>query len=134
MMLVEQFMSSGDHSHHHHHPHNNGVQQGSVRNSEEAPKPIAEDLEDDELGVQLDELDGGIWHEGNSEARKAEAQKKAFPLTLGLVIHSLADGLALGASALPLGEGAEASSAGGGLSIVVFLALIIHKGVFYSNL
>lgn len=43
------------------------------------------------------------------------------PLTLGLVIHSLADGLALGASAS--GEHNSNTS----LSLVVFIALIIHK-------
>ncbi|KAF8486597.1 Zinc/iron permease [Gautieria morchelliformis] len=45
----------------------------------------------------------------------------AYPLTLGLVIHSLADGLALGASAS--GESGSDTS----LSLVVFIALIIHK-------
>jgi len=45
----------------------------------------------------------------------------AYPLTLGLVIHSLADGLALGASAS--GENGSDTS----LSLVVFIALIIHK-------
>ena len=44
----------------------------------------------------------------------------AHPLTLGLVIHSLADGLALGASAS--NEGGDSS-----VSFLVFLALIIHK-------
>jgi zinc transporter 9 len=49
---------------------------------------------------------------------------RANPITLGLVIHSLADGLALGAS--------SGSSAGGGirdnpLMLIVFFALLIHK-------
>jgi len=44
-----------------------------------------------------------------------------YPLTLGLIIHSLADGLALGASAA--GEDNSDMS----LSLVVFFALIIHK-------
>ncbi|KAJ9117540.1 hypothetical protein QFC22_004390 [Naganishia vaughanmartiniae] len=39
--------------------------------------------------------------------------------TLGLVIHALADGVALGASSL---------SGSGGLGLVVFLAVIVHKG------
>lgn len=49
---------------------------------------------------------------------------RANPITLGLVIHSLADGLALGAS--------SGSSGGGGirdnpLLLIVFFALLIHK-------
>ncbi|KAI5449755.1 hypothetical protein NCC49_004045 [Naganishia albida] len=39
--------------------------------------------------------------------------------TLGLVIHAMADGIALGASSL---------SGSGGLGLVVFLAVIVHKG------
>jgi zinc transporter ZupT len=39
--------------------------------------------------------------------------------TLGLVIHAMADGIALGASSL---------SSSGGLGFVVFLAVIVHKG------
>jgi zinc transporter ZupT len=39
--------------------------------------------------------------------------------TLGLVIHAMADGIALGASSL---------STSGGLGFVVFLAVIVHKG------
>jgi zinc transporter 9 len=44
-----------------------------------------------------------------------------YPLILGLVIHSLADGLALGALA------AREDNSDMSLSLVVFLALIIHK-------
>jgi len=45
--------------------------------------------------------------------------ERAYPLTLGLVMHGIADGLALGVSAL--------SNTETDLSFVVFLALIIHK-------
>jgi zinc transporter 9 len=51
-------------------------------------------------------------------------QERACPLTLGLVVHGLADGLALGVSALSAESGAPSN-----LSFVVFLALLIHKGV-----
>ena len=54
---------------------------------------------------------------------EASKQAKALPMTLGLVIHSLADGLALGAAA------SSSDDSGVQLSVVVFLALIIHKGV-----
>ena len=57
----------------------------------------------------------------------AQEQQRAYPLTLGLVVHALADGLALGAAAFS--DGANASSgSGAGLSLVVFLALAVHKG------
>ncbi|KAF8917004.1 ZIP-like iron-zinc transporter [Mucidula mucida] len=49
------------------------------------------------------------------------AKSKAFPLTLGLIIHSVADGLALGVSFFS--GSAETSN----LSLIVFLAIIVHK-------
>jgi len=63
------------------------------------------------------------------EQRKASFYR-AIPLTLGLVIHSLADGLALGASSLPKAGG----QGGTQLSFVVFLALIVHKCTFKHSL
>lgn len=53
---------------------------------------------------------------------------RAFSLTFGLVIHGLADGLALGASFLAKDKSNISSS----LSLIVFLALIIHKGLSSS--
>ena len=47
---------------------------------------------------------------------------KGFTLTLGLVLHSLTDGLALGSSIVSDTGSQE-------LSLVIFAALIIHKGV-----
>lgn len=52
-------------------------------------------------------------------------RQKAFALTIGLVIHSLADGLALGVSALAKSEVGHIASS---VSVVVFLALLLHKG------
>jgi zinc transporter 9 len=60
-----------------------------------------------------------------SQGRSARAN----PITLGLVIHSLADGLALGASS----SGSSGGGSGGGgirdnpLMLIVFFALLIHK-------
>ncbi len=54
------------------------------------------------------------------------AKSKAFPLTLGLIIHSVADGLALGVSFFS--GSAETSN----LSLIVFLAIIVHKGIELS--
>jgi zinc transporter 9 len=48
---------------------------------------------------------------------------QAYPLTLGLLIHALVDGLALGVSALSNATGDSPDT-----SWVVFMALFIHKG------
>ena len=48
---------------------------------------------------------------------------QAYPFTLGLLIHALADGLALGVSALS-NEAGDFSDT----TLVVFMALFIHKG------
>jgi zinc transporter ZupT len=66
------------------------------------------------------------------------AAARAFPLTLGLCFHGLTDGLALGASALAgagTGTGVARRHEGGAdLSVVVFFALLIHKGVFAHSI
>ncbi|KAI5981135.1 Zinc/iron permease [Pisolithus albus] len=54
-------------------------------------------------------------HFGNDDA-----SNRVFPLSLGLVVHALVDGYALGVSA----TADEHSSA---LSLIVFLAIIVHK-------
>jgi zinc transporter 9 len=46
--------------------------------------------------------------------------QRAYPLSLGLIVHALVDGYALGVSSLDTRSGA--------ISFVVFLAIIIHKG------
>ena len=51
---------------------------------------------------------------------------KGFTLTLGLVLHALSDGLALGSSIVS-GAGSQQ------LSLVIFVALIIHKGVMATH-
>ncbi|KAI0036551.1 Zinc/iron permease [Vararia minispora EC-137] len=66
--------------------------------------------------VELAELEG---EQSVSSAAGSDAARPAYPLTVGLVIHGLADGLALGVSALSEGET--------DLSLIVFLALAIHK-------
>lgn len=70
--------------------------------------------------VELSQLENeqGIPHFGS------ETPIPALPLTLGMVIHGLADGLALGVSALPSND----NQSSGNLSLVVFMALAVHKG------
>lgn len=44
--------------------------------------------------------------------------------TLGLVIHAMADGIALGASSL---------TSNSSIGVIVFLAVIVHKGEFFTS-
>ncbi|TDL17859.1 Zip-domain-containing protein [Rickenella mellea] len=121
MLFVEQFMSGQSHSHH----------LASPLSPSHGSQPVwpFDSTSDVEFDVSMAELEGGTPSsepglELGRDERIDSSRGKAYPLTLGLVIHSLADGLALGASALPKNSTAEQSST---LSIVVFLALIIHK-------
>lgn len=52
----------------------------------------------------------------------ASARKKGMAITLGLFVHALADGIALGVSSLT-------DTVSTSLSMVVFFALIVHKGM-----
>ncbi|GJE88525.1 zinc/iron permease [Phanerochaete sordida] len=74
-----------------------------------------------EFDVELGELER---EEGAEETLHQAPEEpadtsKAWPLTLGLMVHALADGFALGASAT--------SPVDRGMSITVFLALLVHK-------
>jgi len=50
----------------------------------------------------------------------ADSVNRAYPLSLGLVVHALVDGYALGVAA--------SDDRSPSLSLIVFLAIIIHKG------
>jgi len=70
--------------------------------------------------TELDELEREQGS-GSLTSKLSNAEgKKALPLTLGLIMHGLADGLALGVSALDTDSHSD-------LSVIVFLALLIHK-------
>lgn len=56
---------------------------------------------------------------GDDDDEEEQGGLAGLNATLGLVIHAMADGIALGASSL---------SEKGGLGFVVFLAVIVHKG------
>lgn len=58
---------------------------------------------------------------GDDDEEEEQGGLAGLNATLGLVIHAMADGIALGASSL---------SEKGGLGFVVFLAVIVHKGEF----
>jgi hypothetical protein len=115
MLVVEQFSSS--HAH-----HNNAHRPGH-----HAGAASRDSVFDVELAGLESEEDDIPRHRHASTPRtntEAESPPPAYPITIGLVVHGLADGLALGLSALS--EDDEPSSYS--LSLVVFLALAVHKG------
>jgi len=143
MLLVEQFTSGHAHTHEHSHTHTTLPTSEAVHptvifsdaSEVDAQKPRRPS--DEAFDLALRELEGNgntvnrqdpDAKEELSDGRRGSGRSRAFPLTLGLVVHSLADGLALGASALPRNSPpGEGSSSSGSLSLVVFLALIVHK-------
>ncbi|PCH39959.1 Zinc/iron permease [Wolfiporia cocos MD-104 SS10] len=138
MLIVEQLLSPHAHDDH---PLN------LPSSPPHAPKPD-EPVSSVEFDVELGELERAegieIVHDVNRnplrspafrpplQPAEAGSKTRAYPLTLGLVLHALADGLALGSSALsgartdPTGPSLD-SALPSGLSFVVFLALVIHK-------
>ncbi|KAF8630915.1 hypothetical protein AX17_005273 [Amanita inopinata Kibby_2008] len=63
---------------------------------------------------------GSVRHVPVAGSDAALARKHAASLTFGLVVHALVDGLVLGVSSL-------SSAVSVALSIVVFMALVVHK-------
>ena len=131
MLVVEQFLS----------PHSHAHQGGAHLPTPNKPSHTSTNPPDVqvEFDVELGELERtqGIVSESTAPSLpnpvpRVGSQSRAYPLTLGLVMHALADGLALGSSALPSADQAGENNASffSGLSIIVFLALIIHKGTF----
>ncbi|KAF9257502.1 ZIP-like iron-zinc transporter [Marasmius fiardii PR-910] len=110
MLLVEQYTS---HFSHHHH----GYELPRTNPGNNAGSSTIVDFD-----AELDDLESeqGI-SQGEHSSSSSGDPSQAIPLTVGLVIHSIADGLALGVSF------ASESGAATGLSIIIFLAIIIHK-------
>jgi zinc transporter ZupT len=90
--------------------------------------------DDADIGAMGDHHHGADHHEEEHVGADAEEKHcagggegagKSFSATLGLVIHSAADGIALGASA---------TSPKAGLGLVVFLAIFIHKSTYIPTL
>ena len=140
MLLVEQFTAgscSHPHDHGYKYAHSPLPRTNNLRPSSEelTPKPYSrgdsefdmtlEELEGAENGVVGDIRDNGVGHSVRQDGQTGQGKARAVPLTVGLVIHSLADGLALGASAF---AGANTDGDAAKLSLVVFIALIVHKG------
>ena len=131
MLIVEQLSSSHAHHAHHHYHH-------ARRPSQRAALGIAspDSVFDVEL-AGLDDVTDSVpaAHERRASDSSVNATKtnfesdppSAYPITLGLVLHGLADGLALGMSML---SNDESSSHPYALSLVVFMALAVHKGAY----
>ena len=115
MLVIEQFSSS--HAHHHH----------AHRLGHHAGVASRDSVFDVELAGLESEEEDLPRHRRASAARtnvETDSPPPAYPITIGLVVHGLADGLALGMSVLS----SDDSSSSYSLSLVVFLALAVHKG------
>ncbi|KAF8585712.1 Zinc/iron permease [Ramaria rubella] len=110
MFIIEQCLGS-------HAPRASGTQQNTSQPVFQLP-PSTEDPMEYDLDAMNVENATSVQR---NNSRELISHPVAYPLTFGLVIHSLADGLALGASAA--GEHKSDTN----LSLVVFFALIIHK-------
>jgi solute carrier family 39 (zinc transporter), member 9 len=126
MLGIEQLVSPHSHSH----------------SSDDSTSTLPNNLpfHDSTSEVEFDAELGDIGLETPSERRpdrpstpnilEASAdRKRAFALLLGLTIHGIADGLALGVAQV------AGSSSGGTstLSLVVYFALVLHKGKIPLN-
>ncbi|THH16860.1 hypothetical protein EW146_g3831 [Bondarzewia mesenterica] len=126
MLLVEQLGSS--------HVHDVAGEQPSPRIVNAIrPGTKPRDSVDVQFDVELGELEAeqGIPPQPvdappvsrRRDAAENDARQSAYPLTVGLVLHGLADGFALGVSARSSNDPLVSSD----LSFLVFVALAIHK-------
>jgi solute carrier family 39 (zinc transporter), member 9 len=127
MLIIEQLISPHSHSH----SPNDSI--SFIQN-----KPS---FHDSALDVEFDAELGDIGLENPSDRRLdppptantlevSTDRERAFALLLGLVIHGIADGLALGVAHVA----GSSSGSTNTLSLVVFFALILHKGQLLVNL
>jgi zinc transporter 9 len=121
MLIIEQLISPHSHSH----PPN--ISMSLIPNSTSDVEFDAE-LGDIDLGSPSDRrLDPPLTP--NTLEASAD-RERAFVLLLGLVIHGIADGLALGVAHVAGSSSGNTST----LSLVVFFALVLHKGQLLVNL
>jgi zinc transporter 9 len=116
MLVIEQFSSS--HAHH----------LRTHRLGHHAGAASRDSVFDVELAGLESEEEDILRHRHASTPRsntETDSPLPAYPITIGLVVHGLADGLALGMSVLSNDDESSSFS----LSLVVFLALAVHKGM-----
>jgi zinc transporter 9 len=138
MLVVEQLSSSHAHAHPHPHPHKRATRPGHRHLHAGVASP--DSVFDVELEDGPDGASGHYDHElrvaaasGASAAKtsvEGDSPPSAYPITIGLVLHGLADGLALGMSMLSNNDSSSSSYA---LTLVVFLALAVHKGTYATS-
>ncbi|KAF9221603.1 hypothetical protein BS17DRAFT_785032 [Gyrodon lividus] len=107
MFLVEEYLS----------PHTHPL---TLHSSTSQPGEATFDIDLEELERQEGILPNSPDSTGPSRRLPHNSSiQRAYPLSLGLMIHALVDGYALGVAA----SGAHSSN----LSLIVFLAIIVHK-------
>ena len=123
MLIIEQLLAPNAHSH----------------SMDSSPIPLSKArIPDSMASVEFDAELGDMHHDTIPlEHRRVSSSptldagtdnERAFPLLLGLVIHGSADGLALGVANLSN----TLTGTPNAISVVVFLALILHKGMHHS--
>lgn len=125
MLLMDQVIS----------PH---AHLGSAEAKFSAPYPPRTAQSDStvDFDAELSELEREETGGGDGDIRRAQppiginsdvasTRKKGMSITLGLVVHALADGMVLGVSSL--------TDTATTLPMLVFIALVIHKGMHISS-
>ncbi|KAJ7367144.1 Zinc/iron permease [Mycena albidolilacea] len=126
MLVIEQLVAPHSHSHSHTSTNSGSVALHTV--GQQSNSTVEFDAEMGDL-EQPDPPSNGGFMQADASASLVEikaSRAKAYPLTFGLIMHGLADGLALGVSSLSA-PSASFDSSHRDLSFIVFLALIIHK-------
>ena len=116
MLVIEQLISP------HSRPHLPNDSFSSIPNSTSDVEFDAE-LGDIGLGNSADRRPDPPLTPNTLEA--STDRERAFVLLLGLVIHGIADGLALGVAHV---AGSSSGNSNSSLSLVVFFAVVLHKG------
>jgi zinc transporter 9 len=132
MMVVEQLVAPHSHSHSHYSSVPSGAHDAALPLHSVGQQTSSTVEFDAELG-DLEQPDPPSSSTGFMQVDMDEikgSRARAYPLTFGLIMHGLADGLALGVSSLS--AAGAASDSHRDLSFIVFLALIIHKGDFQA--
>jgi zinc transporter 9 len=115
MLIIEQLISPHSHSQ----PPNDSY--SSIPNT---ASDIEFDAELGDIGL-VNPSDRRLDPPSTPDTLEASADKeRAFVLLLGLIIHGIADGLALGVAHVAGSSSGNTNT----LSLVVFFALVLHKG------
>ena len=127
MLIIEQLISPHSHSHSLNDPMSFIHNKPSFH---ESPLDVEFDAELGDIGLE-NPSDRRLDPPSTANILEASTDReRAFALLLGLVIHGIADGLALGVAHVA-GSSSESINT---LSLLVFFALILHKGQLLINL